>query len=101
MALPLVSGACTISHEGNVLTLTVGSRPCLATSEAKSNFNAVVARGVADSEAAAKPVSRRNRSEITRSPSAQKLYNFSDMRHQAEHLSNQSRPAASYYGQSR
>lgn len=95
-ALPFSAYAetCLIQKtDPGTISITVGKSGCFGSDAARSEFQDTLKVAVKDVEAsqarAEKPAT------IQRSRSAQKLYNLSDMRHQARTLSG----GGTYYGQ--
>jgi hypothetical protein len=99
MSLPLLSFACTIGKTGNTVTLTVGKNKCLNTPEARKAFTSAITAALEQRGAGATPSGPRPL--VSRSSAGDKLYNFADLRHQAEFLNNPSTPAPTYYGERR
>lgn len=94
LCFPLAAHAvCSLGHEdGNTLVITYGSKDCTRNPEARAAF-------VRDLKAAVQVMDARieaaERAQELRNQREQRLYNLSDLKHQARHLSG----GARYYGQ--
>lgn len=91
-SLALSASACSVTQTPGAVTLTVGSPGCLKDPKKLNEFALQLKRAIAQSEAGGGPAQPQSASSVR----AEKLKKFSDLKHQAKHLST---PASAYYGQ--
>lgn len=88
------AGPCLIQQENSVtLQIVVRDKSCFKTGAARDEFGKVLRIALADMAPEQKPVRSKRRLDY-RTPSAQRLYDLMELKHQANKMSGQH-----YYGQ--